>query len=80
MGMSLWKQEKCSSLAQPKGNFNKTTWAWQGIKLTADKIWPKKDKEIEVSPLMQIRVKYLAASSYHYENKLTKNIRSTDIL
>ena len=43
-------------------NFYKITWGWQGIKLTADIIWSKKDKEIKVSPLMQIRVKYLAAS------------------
>ena len=27
-------------------------------KNSADKIWSKKDKEIKVSPLMQIRVKY----------------------
>ena len=30
----LWKQEKCSSLAPPRGIFYKTQWAWQGVKLT----------------------------------------------
>ena len=67
----LWKQEKCSFLAPPRGIFYKTQWAWQGVKLTRlmsiftskifdknlpDKIWSKKDKEIKVSPLMSIRV------------------------
>ena len=30
----LWKQEKCSSLAPPRGFFYKTQWAWQGVKFT----------------------------------------------
>ena len=30
----LWKQEKCSTLAPPRGIFYKTQWAWQGVKLT----------------------------------------------
>ena len=30
----LWKQEKCSSLAPPRGIFYKTQWACQGVKLT----------------------------------------------
>ena len=30
----LRKQEKCSSLAQPRSKFYKTQWAWQGVKLS----------------------------------------------
>ena len=30
----LRNQEKCSSLATPRSKFNKTQWAWQGVKLT----------------------------------------------
>ena len=30
----LWKQEKCSSLALPRGTFYKSQWAWQGVKST----------------------------------------------
>ena len=30
----LWKQEKCSAFAPPRGNFHKTQWAWQDDKLT----------------------------------------------
>jgi hypothetical protein len=42
----LWKKEKCSSLASPRGMFHKTQWAWQGVKLTqlmwiftSNKVW-----------------------------------------
>ena len=30
----LWKQEKCSSLAPPRGTFLKNKWAWLGAKST----------------------------------------------
>ena len=42
----LWKQEKCSSLAPPRGIFYMTQWAFQGVKLiwlmpifTSKKVW-----------------------------------------
>ena len=30
----VWKQEKCLSLEPPRGNFYKTQWAGQGVKIT----------------------------------------------
>ena len=42
----LWKQEKFSTFAPPRGIFYKTQWAWQGVKLTwlmsiftSQKVW-----------------------------------------
>ena len=66
----LWKQEKCSSLVPPRGIFNKTWWAWQGVKLnrlmsifTSKKVSIKILKKIswqnlirKVPSLMPIRV------------------------
>ena len=39
----LWKQEKCSSLAPPRGIFYKTQWASQGVKLTRLMDFPRND-------------------------------------
>ena len=45
-GHELIKQEKCSSLAPPRSKFDKTQWAWQGVKLsqlisifTSNNVW-----------------------------------------
>ena len=70
----LWKQEKCSSLAPPRGLFFYDSMSFTGCQMnpidvnfhlqkcfdknSANKIWSLKDKEIKVSPLIPIRVKY----------------------
>ena len=67
----LWKKEKSSSLVPPRGSMSSTGCQINLInvifylqksleifdKNSADKIWPKKDKEIKVSPFLPIRVK-----------------------
>ena len=78
----LWKQEKCSSLAPPRGIFYKIQWACQFLpqffdKNSADKIWFKKDKEWKVPSLMPIRVNGAMLHNLDREKKLALHYQST---
>ena len=84
----LWKQEKCSSLAPPRGILCKTQWAWQDVKLhrlmtfftskhvdkySAEKIWSIKDKEIKVSLLIPIWI-IKPSGNEDYDNSRIKTV------